>query len=723
MAGPWENYQAPAPEPPKGQGELGYAPAPTGSVPGSMVGETKPPATPQGVQSINVDEFGRPINVDEFGAKPPSNVTSYDVYPGRNSYSPYIPPGPGMAETSGPGRIVQKAEEGWQGGVVFKNPQSVLGHIFNAPFQLSSGITSGALETINQLFGHEAAGTVEALLTPQPEIMAPRGPIVTKYTPDPAPVPALRPPGGPDLNAPPWAPQNQLAPEQPPPPPAPPAGPPPPAPGTVRLYHNGADPTSGGGRWVTPNPDYAQNWRPGGEVHYVDVPEDHPAVQAATDYNAVAGTNMKPPLHAFEAPEDIAKQLKPIGAPQPQPSGAQVTPASVAALTPQQVAEYGSVADKQWLYKSMPPGEQNTIEYVKGNIPTMVQREQTVNAARDAKTQRNLSPQAAEDERVLMNQHSENRKDMFQEIAGSDVTQGIAIRDANDAIEAGLKAAFDQGGRVNPQPVADAIQTELGTSAGKLPPLKAAMKTVSDALQTPDGSGMETDPQKVYAVRRVINYLQSKRGITENPGYGDRDVQSALIRVKGAIDKAIEPAAPGFGEAIDNYSTAQRAIEAREALQAYEPKLYDQYGNMQFSRIHNLMRDIVVSRDPNAPLNPYQSLTDEQMNGLKSIHDDLMRASSAQELEKARQSDTAQNILDAVKQAAQGVPGTIAAGIAGHVVSGPAGAVVGSVLKQQIQAAFSRGAERRATRRMGEILYPSPTEYPTTPNPLLQPPP
>ena len=39
------------------------------------------------------------------------------------------------------------------------------------------------------------------------------------------------------------------------------------------------------------------------------------------------------------------------------------------------------------------------------------------------------------------------------------------------------------------------------------------------------------------------------------------------------------------------------------------------------------------------PLNPYQSLTETQMARLKSIHDDLQRVASAEDLAKARGSD------------------------------------------------------------------------------------
>ena len=88
----------------------------------------------------------------------------------------------------------------------------------------------------------------------------------------------------------------------------------PPVPGgLVRLYHGGAnDPTTGGERWVTPSYAYAQSYSPStGSVWYADVPADHPAVVAATDTSAVEGTGMKAPISSFNAPEDIAKRMQP----------------------------------------------------------------------------------------------------------------------------------------------------------------------------------------------------------------------------------------------------------------------------------------------------------------------------------------------------------------------------------------------------------------------------
>ena len=463
----------------------------------------------------------------------------------------------------------------------------------------------------------------------------------------------------------------------------------------------------------TPPPGPAPGFVPPGTVPPVDRVPPGAAGPETVPYAPVApAPDQGPP-----APDQPA--------PGPQSGGAAAsrdgTDPAAALLTPEQAALYGSVADKQWLYKTMQPGVADPTEYVPGITPTMAQREQTVQAARETKSARNLSQAADQAERQLLDDHNTIRKNEFQNIAGSDVTQGIAINAAEKNIDDALGRAFDAGGTVDPQPIMDAIQAERSAPSGKLPPVRAVLKVVADAMQKEDGSGLETDPTQVYGARRVINYLQSKNAIAENPAYGSPDVQAALIRVKQSMDKAIEPAAPGFSQAIADYATARQAFDANEAMQKAEPKLYDDKNRMQYSRFHRFMNEVVQSRDPRAPLNPYQSFTDVQMARLKSLHDDLQRVASAEDLARAKGSDTAMNFMDAIKEAAQGVPGTLAAGVAGHVIGGPAGIVVGPAIKQGVQGIFTRRAERAATEKMGRLLRPDPVLYPTRPNPLMSP--
>lgn len=86
-----------------------------------------------------------------------------------------------------------------------------------------------------------------------------------------------------------------------------------PAPGMVRFYHGGQDPTSGGGRWATPDPIYARDFRATdgpNQVHYVDIPKNDPVALAARDESVSSEERFM----NTELPEKWAKQLKPLPA-------------------------------------------------------------------------------------------------------------------------------------------------------------------------------------------------------------------------------------------------------------------------------------------------------------------------------------------------------------------------------------------------------------------------
>ncbi|WP_128947136.1 LPD38 domain-containing protein [Bradyrhizobium zhanjiangense] len=92
---------------------------------------------------------------------------------------------------------------------------------------------------------------------------------------------------------------------------------------TIRFYHGGTDPTSGGPRWVTPYEDYARHFRTDGgtpnEVHYVDIPES----ELKTNPTLAAGYDeINDKFRHFEAPEEIARQLRPLenGIAKPRPA-------------------------------------------------------------------------------------------------------------------------------------------------------------------------------------------------------------------------------------------------------------------------------------------------------------------------------------------------------------------------------------------------------------------
>lgn len=86
--------------------------------------------------------------------------------------------------------------------------------------------------------------------------------------------------------------------------------------GFIRLYHGGDAPTSGGGRWVTTDPNYAANYGGEKELHYVDLPKDSPEVARAqkweTGLEHSYGAGQVGAYSHFETSPEQAAGFKPV---------------------------------------------------------------------------------------------------------------------------------------------------------------------------------------------------------------------------------------------------------------------------------------------------------------------------------------------------------------------------------------------------------------------------
>ena len=440
---------------------------------------------------------------------------------------------------------------------------------------------------------------------------------------------------------------------------------------------------------------------------------DAPGVAEPNRALAAGGSTTAPtsPASAVSAPAAPAEG----GGPQPgmgaaQPSGAQVTPSAAAQMTPEEIATQRTVADKQWLNQTQQPGVRDTTQHIPGITPNLVEQEQTVTAARELKALKNLNPELSQAEREILDRNTELRKGFYADTVGSDVTRAADLKAANDKINTDLANVWQGKGEADPANVHTQIQTELAGSAGDLPPVKSAMKQVSDSLENAG-----TDPQAMYRTHRLINYLQSKQGQLANPGYGAGDVQAALTRVKATLASTIDDAAPGFGNAMSDYAGARGPIDAAKALQDRENGLYDSRGHMSFLKVHALMRDIIDAQKWDAPNDPLAGVSDAQMTRLKALHDDLKKVASAKDLAAAQGSDTAMNAVDIAK-----AYGKLAgrAGIEGaaNVAFGPGvGSMVVRGAENLLRPITSGIAARQQMRRGMEILQPKP-------NPLQPPP-
>ncbi|HKO13232.1 MAG TPA: hypothetical protein VJV22_14750, partial [Acidobacteriaceae bacterium] len=432
------------------------------------------------------------------------------------------------------------------------------------------------------------------------------------------------------------------------------------------------------------------------------VPDLYTRNTPAPSGNALAPERAPPTI------EGTATEI-PQGAPQPQSGGAAATPSGQAGMMPDEILAERHRAEKDWLNRTIQPGVEDSRELVPGNNPTLAQREQNAATSREQKSLTQQNPELAQEEQELLDEHDLNRKKMYQQpdLAGSTVLLNNAAKAAKDRLDAGLSAAFANKTAADAQPVVEMADEFLAGREGKRTAIANEVQSVRSKLFDDDGK-LETDPEILWGVREHINDVLSKENQRQNPVSGL--AQRVLIQMRDKLDQVIDPAAPGFTAAIKGYAEEMKAPDVMEALQERENGLHDSKGRMQFSRFHNLMRDIVDARQPGAALSPFQNLTDNQMQKLMALHDDLKRAATARDLAAAHGSDTAQNLWDAAKTYAKG-RGVAAINMIPYV---------GGLVRhgQEAYAPYAEmKAHQKAKERGIEMLRPPPDKYPTR-NPL-----
>jgi len=433
-------------------------------------------------------------------------------------------------------------------------------------------------------------------------------------------------------------------------------------------------------------------------------PEAIPMPAPKLWYETAYDRGGQPPAPAFEPqvtmrqPDAASQPAAPDATVQPASVGAAGTPASSAAIPAPEAAAARAVAEKSKLLEQQQPGVSDLNQYVENSNPTVAQIEQTVNASREDKMLRNLNTDVSQEARQVADRNNTARQTHYADNAGSeyDVLAATQARDAQ--LNTDIASAFRNKGTADAQPVADLGRSILNGPDGKIDPVVRVVNNVMDKLRDRAGN-LETDPETLWGVRKQINFLLSKEAAIENPSNATAARQ--LMQLRDAVDAAIEPAAPGFRAALKNYSDASRSIDAMELLQGRESKLYDSQNRMQYSKVQQMMKEAVAARHPDAPLNPWQSLSDDQMQKLWALRDDLRRSASAEDLARASGSDSVPNAIDIARQYA-GV------GLSSLPVLGPMAYRAKAALEPLLAA---RAARQQRARGM-EMQYPDPQKYP-----------
>lgn len=317
--------------------------------------------------------------------------------------------------------------------------------------------------------------------------------------------------------------------------------PPPPKPGMVRFYHGGDNPTSGGGRWVTADPQYAAGH---GAVSYVDMPADHPLVARNLDPDTGRYTH-------FEAPPDVAANLKPLGTgPRYQGTAGQITgDTGLLSLERQlQSQPRGRVV----LADQLAENQRAFAAAVQGNAPTEQVQQAAGNYFRDLQATERARIEAEAAGHSTRAQAALEGTGAHQDFAG-DATQGMGAtsRETLEGIRQPIKdrfgAAYDALEKGDPNLALDTspiwetrqqVIDELG-KAGELTPSETK---VFEAARDFRGVNKFTD---LRSFQKAVS--EKLREVGRNPQYGtESPAYRRLSILMDAVDRSMTEAADRF---------------------------------------------------------------------------------------------------------------------------------------------------------------------------------
>lgn len=368
---------------------------------------------------------------------------------------------------------------------------------------------------------------------------------------------------------------------------------------------------------------------------------------------------------------------------------AAATPGAAANMSRAEMTAARATAERDRLLEPQPRGIDKN-EYIPGVQTTEAQMVQN---ARTSRKEKLLEMEMPGPYREIAKANNEVRAAFYDDLAGTP-TQKRRLEEArSEQAQADLAATWRNKQPADVTPVAETAAAILASPDGRRTAVRGVVKSVMDELQGPDGK-LLTDPEMLYGVRKHIDDLLSKEGAKDTPMAARATAQ--LQELKSALDVTIETAAPGFRQYLQNFSEASRPIDEMAILQEYGPRLRDSQNRITYSSVQRMLKDIVDDRGGRG-ISPAQSISDETMNKLFALRDDLRRVASSDDLARARSSDTAQNALDMVKS------------IAGKGMAEGAGVVAGAfpgVGSMLLAGITNTMRANKLKRDVGRSVYP-----------------
>lgn len=343
-----------------------------------------------------------------------------------------------------------------------------------------------------------------------------------------------------------------------------------------------------------------------------------------------------------------------------------------------------------------------------------------------------FSPVNSLDEKVAIGQdpafraeveaNARDRNSGMVDLLRSDANDANAIDLAHQArSEVSPKAlgVFDDQKPVDASGLVKTIQGYLDGEEGKQAAVRNTLKSVLDGLHDKDGN-LETMPSLVYGARKNLTDLL-KKGVKGTSDMADdvRASKHVLTSLLPQFDETISSGAPKFAdEYLPQYHEMSKPIDQMEFLQKYQTgakKITDGDGYLQPLKVQKMLDDIL--QGVKAPgVNPAKSLTDQQIQNIINVRNELMAGTLRDRLAKVKGSDSFQQINRALTPPdtpmVAGAKGAASLGahalmLANPTTAGWGNALLGGyqqIVKPMIAGARIRRATEAVTARKAQLL-------------------
>lgn len=286
------------------------------------------------------------------------------------------------------------------------------------------------------------------------------------------------------------------------------------------------------------------------------------------------------------------------------------------------------------------PQMEDHATYVPGVERPLQERVFSPQNSLDDKTLRATDPEYRAQQEAIERGNNQTMVDLL----GNDAGDANALKVAHDEREAVAPPAqqlFAGEKPVDAAPLVKQIDDTLSGPAGKRAAVVRTLTAVKQSLFDADGN-LETMPSQLYGARQNITDLL-KKGV----GEGADDVRASKPILTGLLDKMdpiINDGAPKYQAYLDQFHEASQPINQMEFLQKYQTgskKLTNVDGYLQLNKVQKILDDIYQGQKAKG-INPAKSLTDDQVQNIVNVRNELAAKSLSDRLAKVKGSDTTQ---------------------------------------------------------------------------------